>query len=136
MLDASVALCWCFADQIHPYAEAVQAAIGAGASPLAAFVWPLEIGQALVRAERASKLTAAAVQAWVASFSDPPIRIDRAGLDQAFGPVLALARHTGLSTYDAAYLELAVRARLPLATLDADLKKAARRQGIALFAPA
>jgi predicted nucleic acid-binding protein len=61
------------------------------------------------------------------------IRIDRAPDE---GAVLRLARTYRLSVYDAAYLELAQRERLPLATLDADLKKAAAGEGVALLATA
>src|SRR6185312_16200625 len=133
VLDASVALCWCLAGRQTAYADAVQEAIMRGGAACAPGVWPLEIGQALSRAERAQAQTAAQVDAWIAYFAGGRVEVESLDAERAFGAVLGLARRTGLSTYDASYLELAIRRGWPLATLDADLRKAARRQGAKLF---
>ena len=64
-----------------------------------------------------------------------PISVEAVRVDRAFDQVLSLARHEQLTEYDAAYLELALRENLPLATLDDVLKRAAKKVGIALLAP-
>ncbi|MGH9473728.1 MAG: type II toxin-antitoxin system VapC family toxin, partial [Terriglobales bacterium] len=133
VLDASVALCWCFENQVNSYAEAVEAAVGQGAALAAPAVWPVEVGQALARAERLRQMSAAAVEKWVEIFGSLGVEIEAVGIGGVLGPVLRRARRTGLSTYDACYLELAGRREWPLATLDEQLRRAARRDGVALF---
>jgi|SRR6185312_8828368 len=133
VLDASVALCWCFDSQMNAYAGAVEAALEGGVPAAVPFLWPLEMGHALARAERLRQLSAGEVDSLAEYFRSQLFSVDPGGIELALGSILSLARRTGLSTYDASYLELAIRRGWPLATLDADLRKAARRQGAKLF---
>jgi len=80
-------------------------------------------------------LREARTQAFVAALRRLSVVTDKATASHALGETLGLARRYNLSAYDAAYLELALRENLPLATLDADLEKAARKAGVKRFEP-
>ena len=71
----------------------------------------------------------------IAFLRELPISLDGHTAEQAWSTIAALAERRRLTLYDAAYLELALRTGLPLATLDADLKKAAQAAGVEPFAP-
>ena len=122
-------LAWCLADENHPLAEqAMRHVIEEGA--VAPGIWWYELRNALLMNERRGRLDAADVAATLADLAAMRIRLD---VNHNAGRVLDLARQHRLSVYDAAYLELAVRARLPLASLDRRLRSAAAEQGIALL---
>ena len=89
----------------------------------------------IARAEAKGLLTEARSQAFVVLLQRLNIATDPSTAGHALGDTLHLARRYKLSAYDAAYLELALRTGLPLATLDADLKKAAQAAGVEAFAP-
>jgi predicted nucleic acid-binding protein len=128
-LDASVALSWCFADEENPYARMVLGMLR-GANVVVPAIWPLEIANALVVAERRHRLKLTETSRFLSLIEGLDIVVDPGTSARAFGETLSLARRHGLSAYDAAYLELAVRDALPLATLDEDLKNAARKLGL------
>ena len=129
VLDASVTAAWCFADETTAYSETVLEMLAAGEA-LAPATWPLEVANVLVMAERRKRITLAKTTSFLQLLAGLAVSLDAAGAAQTFDNVLSLAREQGLSTYDAAYLELAIRKGLPLATLDTDLKKAARAVGV------
>jgi predicted nucleic acid-binding protein len=97
--------------------------------------WSLEVSNVLARAEARALVTEAQSEAFLEMLSSLPIRADSATFAQALSDTLHLARRYQLSAYDASYLELSLRAGLPLATLDVDLAKAARKAGVQRFAP-
>jgi predicted nucleic acid-binding protein len=132
VLDASVALAWCFPDESSPAAEKLIDFLADGAKAIVPAIWPFEVANALLTAERRKRLSMAQVTAALRSLTLLPIAIDPAQVDSIFGNVLAVARQGQLTEYDAAYLELAVREMLPLATLDDQLRRAARRVGISI----
>jgi predicted nucleic acid-binding protein len=135
VLDASVALCWCFENQATAYTEDIFDRIAAGEDEASVpFVWPLEMVNALLRAERRKTLKVAQVTGFLEELSAWPIQVDTVGVGRAFQQILSTARQQNLSAYDAAYLELAIREGLPLATLDDDLRKAARAAGVKISA--
>jgi predicted nucleic acid-binding protein len=129
VLDASVTLAWAFEDQTTRYSEGVLERLAAGEAVVPA-VWPLEVANALVSAERRGKLTRAKTTGFLLAFQGLAIVIDADGPSRAFTEVLSLAREHRLSAYDASYLDLALRAGVPLATLDQDLRKAAEALGV------
>jgi predicted nucleic acid-binding protein len=129
VLDASVTLAWCFEDEASPYAEAVLEKLAPGAAVVPS-IWPLEVANALLVAERRKRLTRAKVTRFLQVLRSLPIVVDSEGGARALDTVLDLARAHGLSVYDAGYLELALRDGLPLATLDERLKRAARQAGV------
>ena len=137
VLDNSVAMCWLLADGKPAdvaYAEAVLDALREQQA-LVPSLWVLEASNVIARAEAKGLLTEARSQAFVVLLQRLNIVTDPATAAHALGDTLHLARRYKLSAYDAAYLELALRTGLPLATLDADLKKAAQAAGVEAFAP-
>jgi predicted nucleic acid-binding protein len=130
VLDASIALCWCFEDQAISYTEAILDLLSEGRRAIVPSVWPLEISNALLSGERRKLISTARVTGIIEEIKALPIEVDRRGFGREFSEILGLARTFRLTTYDAAYLELAMREALPLATLDKDLSKAARAAGI------
>jgi predicted nucleic acid-binding protein len=134
VLDASVTLCWCFENQATAYTEDLLDRMAAGDEASVPFVWPLEVANALVRAERRKTLKVAQVTGFLDELSAWPIQVDTGGVGRTFQEILSVARLQNLSAYDAAYLELAIREGLPLATLDDELRKAARAVGVKIKA--
>jgi predicted nucleic acid-binding protein len=134
VLDASVVLSWCFPDESSPGAEKLLDSMADGTKAIVPAIWPFEIANALLTAERRKRLSTAQVTAALRSLTLLPIAIDAAQVESIFGDVLAVARQRQLTQYDAAYLELALREALPLATLDDKLRRAARHVGISLVA--
>jgi predicted nucleic acid-binding protein len=126
VVDASVALAWCFADEQEPYAVAVLRLLESRAA-IVPSVWPLEVANALVIAERRGRLQPARTAELIAEIAKLGIEVDSPTSSQVWKETLTLARRYRLSVYDAAYLELAIRESLPLATLDQALAKVARR---------
>jgi predicted nucleic acid-binding protein len=130
VLDASSVLAWCFEDESGPQADALidrVASEGAAVPDL----WFLEIANGLVTAERRGRIKPAESAAFVAMIEDLPIVADRAGGRALHA--LSLAREHRLTAYDAAYLDLAMRLGLPLATGDRSLGAAAKRAGVAVL---
>jgi predicted nucleic acid-binding protein len=133
VLDASVTLGWCFRDEENAFAHRVLRRLRDD-SAWAPAVWPLEVGNGFALAERRGRFSTADSAEALVILSDLPITVHALTLEDALGPVLDLARAQGLSVYDAAYLHLAMREGLPLATLDDDLRAAASRVGVSLIA--
>jgi predicted nucleic acid-binding protein len=100
---------------------------------IAPAIWPTECVNVLLMAERRKRLTPIEVEANVAKLQLIDIAIDTEMAERSFTDIFTLAREHGLTSYDAAYLELAARRRLPLATKDADLKAAAQKMGLAVI---
>jgi predicted nucleic acid-binding protein len=132
VLDASVTLAWCFADESTAFTESVLDLLAQGAEAMVPAIWPFEVANALLMGERRKRIPLAQVTSMLRRIADLPISVEPIRLDRAFGPVLSLARDERLTEYDAAYMELCVRQGLPLATLDEDLRRAAKSFGIAL----
>jgi predicted nucleic acid-binding protein len=134
VLDASIALAWCFAEEGTPYTRAVLRDVQR-VEAFAPAVWQLEVCNALLIGERRGRLTEAKSKDLIRVLLELPISIDIESASN--GLALAdLARKHTLSSYDASYLELASRRRLPVATNDKRLRAAARREGISLARPA
>jgi predicted nucleic acid-binding protein len=132
VLDASIALAWCFADEATPAADAVLDRL-ADEEAAAPALWRLEVANALAMAERRGRLSVAGLTRSVALLQRPAIAIDAEGSERAFRDLLDLARSERLTVYDATYLELALRLGVPLASKDIKLRKAAARLGLALL---
>ena len=94
--------------------------------------WAVEVTNALLTAVRRGRVTEAKAQRFVEDLGALPIRIDTQPAAHTFSRVFELGQQLKLTSYDAAYLELAVRSGLPLATLDEQLRKAAVATGVAL----
>ena len=132
VLDASVTLAWAFEDEDNAYTDLVLESL-AEAKAFVPTIWPLEVGNALLAAERRGRLNQAATVQFLALLWQLPIVVETEKPEQMLGETLALAREQGLSTYDATYLHLAMRRGYPLATTDEVLRQAATRAGVPLF---
>jgi predicted nucleic acid-binding protein len=131
VLDASIALSWCFVDEKTPLTDDLLNQIASGKhSVLVPNLWPLEIGNILVNAERRKRISYAQVSECLDMLGSLPIHIDEETAQKSFHEILSLAYAEKITTYDAAYLELALRKRIPLASKDKALCKAAERLGI------
>lgn len=131
VLDSSVAIAWCFPDERDDYSQSVLDAL-ASVPAFVTDLWHLEVANALLVGERRKRSTQAETVAWLGFLADLPITVDEETRARAFNDITSLAREQGLSAYDAASLELAMRRGLPLATLDEELKAAAEAVGVAL----
>jgi predicted nucleic acid-binding protein len=132
VLDASSVLAWCFEDESGAEADALIERVAAEGAEVPAS-WSLEIATGLVTGERRGRVKPAESAAFVAMIEELPIIADRATDARALHETMSLAREHGLTAYDAAYLELAMRLGLPLATGDRELGAAAERVGVVLI---
>jgi predicted nucleic acid-binding protein len=135
VLDNSVTMRWFFGDGKPvelTYASKVLDAVKAE-SALVPATWGLEVANVIARAEAKSLVTEARSGAFLEMLDGVDIAVDTATFAHALSDTLQLARRYKLSSYDASYLELAVRLGMPLATLDENLQKAAKKAGVKLF---
>jgi predicted nucleic acid-binding protein len=132
VLDNSVTMSWCFPDEQDPYAQDVLKALP-GTAAAVPTLWPLEVANILLVGERRGRISQADSATFVGLLEGLPIRIDDETSEHAMKASLNLARAQNLSVYDAAYLELAMRRGLPIATLDAKLKAAAAAVGVVAY---
>lgn len=132
VVDASIALTWCFEDEVTKATEAVGAKVDADGA-VVPNLWRLEVGNALLLAERRGRLDRSGVEQRLSLLAALPISIDNETGGHAWSDTILLARAERLTLYDAAYLELAIRRDLALASLDRDLRRAARKMGVAVL---
>jgi predicted nucleic acid-binding protein len=133
VVDNSITMAWSFEDETDAYADAVLDQLATTRAIVPA-LWPLEVANALLMGERRKRSTQADTLKWIGILEGLPITIDGETNLHAWSETLNLARGQNLSAYDAAYLELAIRRGLPLATIDDKLKAAARAVGVMLYA--
>lgn len=131
VLDASMAVAWAFEEEGSAYPNRVLDMLVTERASVPS-IWPLEVGNALLTAERKQRIEAAESARFIALIESLPVEMHDLPSDRALGAVLELGRQQGLTTYDASYLELAIREGLPLATLDDRLQSAARHLGVPL----
>src|SRR3954452_4971325 len=134
VLDGSVTLAWLFHDEADPYADVIVAKLPS-LEMLVPRLWHLEIANVLLVGERRGRCSQADTTSWLSYLSGLPIVVDAATEARAWTDTLNLARQQGLTAYDAAYLELAMREGIPLATLDAKLRASAQAVGVPLYQP-
>jgi len=136
VLDNSVTMRWFFGDgkpQELTYAGKVLDAMKQE-NALVPATWGLEVANVIARAEAKGLVTEARSGAFLEMLEGVGIDVDSATFTHAMSDTLQLARRYKLSSYDASYLELALRQGMPLATLDEDLLKAAKKAGVKRFA--
>ena len=130
VLDCSVAVAWLLEDERIPEADALLDRLEGGGEAVVPGLWRLELGNVLAGAERRGRIGATGIARCLGLLARLPIVTDRSTEQRALKEILELSRGEYLTTYDAAYLELAMRRGLPLATLDRSLARAARRAGV------
>jgi predicted nucleic acid-binding protein len=131
VVDASVALAWCFADEASELADRVLEQLEHGEA-LAPSIWPLEVANGLRTAERRGRLDLADLSYVRELLVSLPVQVEVVSLDAALGEVTEIGRQLDLTAYDAAYLALAARRGLSLATVDDRLRRACERAGVEL----
>jgi predicted nucleic acid-binding protein len=132
VVDNSIVMTWCFEDEASPYADAVLDSLSEAIAVVPA-IWPLEVVNVLLVAERHNRLRESDSVRFISMLSQLPIVVDRTWPERMMKDLMALGRANILSSYDAAYLELAMRQGLPIATLDRKLVEAIKRIDIPIF---
>jgi predicted nucleic acid-binding protein len=134
VVDNSVVMSWCFEDEVSPYTDAVLDAMGR-ARALVPSIWCSEAANVLALAMRKRRLKPADAARFAELLRKLPIDVAPRDSRSDVARLLAVALETGLTAYDAAYLDLARREHLALATTDAPLRRAAAACGVDLFEP-
>lgn len=132
VIDNSVVMSWCFADEANEYADAVLDLLK-HTSAVVPPIWPLEVVDVLLVAERRSRLQQADSSRFLRLVAHLPIDIEQNHQAVRMGELLAIGRANQLSSYDTSYLELAMRLGLPIATLDQNLRRAAEKVAVKLL---
>ena len=132
VVDCSIAMAWLFHDEATARTADLLNRL-ANETALVPAWWFIEITNFLAMAERKGRITAGQSDAFIPDLDKIGIERDDAAPDRAFTHLLVLCRMHKLTSYDAIYLDLAVRRNLPLATLDDDLRKTAKKLGVSLL---
>jgi predicted nucleic acid-binding protein len=135
VIDASMTLAWCFEDETAPASEQILDRV-VETSSWVPVLWRFEVGNALQMAVRRKRISQTYRDNWLAKLSAMPIQTDPEADAHAWTTALHLADNFGLTLYDAAYVELAQRYSLPLATLDRQMQVAATTLNIELLGAA
>jgi predicted nucleic acid-binding protein len=133
VVDASVVLTWCFPDEKSALAQRVAQLFKDGESAIAPSFWPHEVLNALLVGERRKRISADLIRTFLTDLATLPILLQEMRADDVFDRIQSLSREHGVTTYDAAYLDLAQTNCLPVATLDEDLIRACVRTGVELI---
>ncbi len=133
IVDASATLAWCFEDEATGWTDSLLERLRHGEQILVPAHWPAEISNGLLVALRRKRIQPRQPVLFWDELARLPIKSEPALTATQAKAVLALSEKHGLTAYDAAYLELAHRHRLPLGTLDTDLQKAGQAEGVVLL---
>jgi predicted nucleic acid-binding protein len=131
--DASVAIAWIHPAQATEETDAMLDGLAAGDSLVVPALWPLEVANAITVLRRRRKLTTDEARTAIEIIRGLPATVDHEAAVVAFTRLVDLASEHELTVYDAAYLELAIRRQLPLASNDAPMREAALRSGVDLW---
>jgi predicted nucleic acid-binding protein len=132
VMDASVVLAWCFPDENADFAETIARMFKQGGSAIAPSFWPHEVLNALLVGEKRKRISGRLIQTFLTDLAALPIVLQQFPVADVFVRIQSLSRERGLTAYDAAYLDLALIAGLPLATLVADLIRTCGKAGVEL----
>ena len=129
VLDCSVTMAWVFPDEANEATDALRESLVTN-SAVVPVLWPIEVGNVLLVATRRGRITEDDRAGIREDLGALPIDIDPESCDSVLHTVVPIAYEQSLSVYDAMYLELSLRLRLPLATLDGELGTAAKAAGV------
>jgi predicted nucleic acid-binding protein len=133
VLDASTVLTWCFPDEVSQKAVEISERIAGGERVIVPAFWRHEILNALLVGERRKRITPELTRAFLEELDRMPVDLDvPTTAAVVFNATQALCREHGLTAYDAAYLELAIREKIDLATVDEDLRRAAIAKSVSM----
>ena len=132
VIDNSVVMAWCFKDETIQYADHILDRLE-DSTGFVPSIWPLEVCNVLLMAERKKRIGEAGSTRFIALLSELPIIVEQESPERMIKDIFALARKHKLSSYDASYLDLAMRKGLPIATLDKGLLAAAKRSKVPIL---
>lgn len=129
VLDCSVTMAWCFDDESNDYTDTILDKLNKAKAVVPA-IWPLEVANVLLMCQRKKRISAVQSSNFIDALSVLPIFVDPSTSSRAMHTIFMLANQVNLTIYDAAYLELALRENIPLATLDKEMIEAAKKNAI------
>jgi predicted nucleic acid-binding protein len=132
VLDASIALSWCFIDEETELSHALLNRLEKDTAQVPQ-IWFLEVSNVLVMAEKKQRISIAKISEFVSLLQALPIYVDNETANRGLHEILFLAQSQKITTYDASYLELSMRLGKPLATKDKCLQEAARKLGVTIL---
>ena len=132
VVDNSVVMSWCFKDETNQYADAILDCLSE-ATAFVPSIWPLEVVNVLLVAERKKRLNEADSVRFITLLSQLPIIVAHERPERMMKDLLALGRSNNLSSYDASYLDLSMRKGIPIATLDTRLITASKKTNIPIL---
>jgi predicted nucleic acid-binding protein len=130
VIDASLAAAWCFPDEQTNYTNGVLQALSSSIEALAPGLWAYEVRNSVLVGLRRGRISKTDAEEFLDSLADLNIRLTD---PESYDAVFKLAERYGLTVYDAAYLDLAIREGVPLASLDDALRKATLKAGGSLY---
>jgi predicted nucleic acid-binding protein len=133
ILDSSLTMAFVLQDEATAETDKILDSLGQGAKAFTPALWRWEVGNVLLMAERRKRITQAESHRHLTSLQSLPVELDDNAWREAWNATLLLARKHQLTLYDGAYLELAIRKGAPLGSLDSDLRKAAKSDGVKLL---
>ncbi len=131
VIDNSVVMSWCFKDEKNNYSDQILDKLEFSTA-IVPSIWPLEVGNVLLVAERKNRLIQADSIRFIALLTELPIVVEPESPGRMMNEIVNIARTYNLSTYDASYLDLAMRKGISIATLDKNLLKAAKQSKVSL----
>lgn len=132
VLDSSMTMAWFFQDEATPQTRAVLRRLEQEEAVVPS-LWPLEVANVARVNEKRGRVTPEESEDFFDNLRALPIRVEEDTPHRAWGEIMRLSREQKLTPYDAAYLELALRLGLPLATLDKELRQAALNLSVTLL---
>jgi len=132
VVDNSVVMSWCLKDETNTYADVILDRL-MEATAVVPSIWPLEVVNVLLVAERRKRLSESDSIRFITLLSQLPIAVEHERPEKMMQELLALAIGHNLSSYDASYLDLAMRKGFPIATSDNKLIEAARRADVTIL---
>jgi predicted nucleic acid-binding protein len=132
IIDCSIAMAWCFEDEATPKSTKILDRLEEE-SALVPPLWYLEVVNVLAMAEKRKQISTEKSDEFLSMLQKLDIEIDDAPAARALTHLLPLCRSHRLTSYDSVYLDLALRHKLPLASLDDDLRRSAKSLGVQLL---
>jgi predicted nucleic acid-binding protein len=132
VVDNSIVMSWCFKDETNDYADAVLE-LFSEAKAFVPSIWPLEVVNVLLVAERKKRLTKTDSVHFIKLLSQLPIIVEHEQPKRIMTDLSVLARTNNLSSYDASYLHLSMKKGIPIATSDARLIEAAKIENVSIL---
>ena len=133
VLDCSMAMAFVLRDESTADTDAILDMLGQGSSAVVPALWRWEVANVLLVAQRRGRVASTDAHRHMAQLKGLPIEVDETACEESWSAAYALGQKHSLSSYDAAYLEVAIRRGIPLASLDRELRTAAKAEKVQLL---